>query len=77
MKRKLILNYVVDTVLILLVFLAAAGVLAFQAYENQLTKDLRNIVSWIRIDKSNGISNEAISYKYTHIGYISVINKEG
>lgn len=77
MKRKLILNYVVDTVLILLVFLAAAGVLAFQAYENQLTKDLRNIVSWIRIDKSNGISNEAISYKYSHIGYISVINKEG
>lgn len=77
MKRKLILNYVVDTVLILLVFSAAAGVLAFQAYENQLSKDLRNIVSWIRIDKSNGISNEAISYKYSHIGYISVINNEG
>lgn len=77
MKKKLMLSFFLQTFLILAIFLTAAGLLSYKSYENQLNKDLRNIVSLIRIDRNSGISNEAISYKYSDIGYLSVINQEG
>ncbi|MCI0502230.1 MAG: ATP-binding protein [Fusobacteria bacterium] len=77
MKRKLFLRIFLLTFIVLSIFTMITGFVSFKVYEKQQNQSLRSLATLIRIDKNAGLSNEAISYKYSIVGNISFINKDG
>lgn len=77
MKRKLFLRIFLLTFIVLSIFTMITGFVSFKVYEKQQNQSLRSLATLIRIDKNAGLSNEAISYKYSIVGNISFINEDG
>ena len=77
MKRKLYISIFLFTFIMLTIFTAILGVVSFKVYESQLNNKLRTVAGIIKIDKNSGLSFEVISYKYSNIGNISIIDQEG
>lgn len=76
-KRRLFISFLIPVFILVVSFMTILGIISFRAYNNQLNKDMKSIVSLIDNDKRTGLVNEDIIVKYDVIGKISLIDEKG